>query len=281
MNVYRFSICGVGVQISSEQPIKLDYYSQKFLAGQASDISASIRLVDTLTVPQSAPIGGNSLRMVWRQGNEITRCCLHSENSPSILANYQISLPGIAECMIARNDWQGLSNMQQLWPGVLINYLLLPYRALIFHASYIQYQGKGILFTAPSQTGKSTQAELWKRYRGAEILNGDKAGVTLRGQPMAHGVPFSGTSGICRNVSSPLRAIVVLSQSPENIIRPLTPSQAVVALCPNVFVDSHVPEEWQMALGLLLDLVAAVPIYALACTPDERAVQALAITLGV
>ena len=34
-------------------------------------------------------------------------------------------------------------------------------------------------------------------------------------------------------------------------------------------------EEWGTALGLLLDLTASVPVYALACTPDERAVETL------
>lgn len=79
---------------------------------------------------------------------------------------------------------------------------------------------------------------------------------------MAHGVPFAGTSGICRNVSVPLAAVVVLSQAPENTIRRLSPSEAVAALCPNVFIDSLIPEEWQLALHLLLDLTAQTPVYA-------------------
>ena len=50
---------------------------------------------------------------------------------------------------------------------------------------------------------------------------------------------------------------------------------AIAALCPNVFADQSVAEEWHTALNLLLDLAASVPVYALACTPDERAVRAL------
>ena len=69
--------------------------------------------------------------------------------------------------------------------------------------------------------------------------------------------------------------IVVLSQAPENTIRRLGPGAAAAALCANLFADQGVPEEWQAALGLLLDLAAAVPVYALACTPDERAVETL------
>lgn len=276
MNEYRFSICGLAIQVTSERQIKIDDSSLLFWSDQIPLISASIHLVDTLTLPQCASLGDNSLRTVWRQGVQVTRCCsLYSSIGPCIRADYRVNSPGIVDCVISKENWLSLSNMQQLWPGIMLNYLLLPYRTLIFHASYIGYREQGILFTAPSGTGKSTQAELWRVHRGARVLNGDKAGVTLRETPMAHGLPFSGTSNICENVSLPLRAIVVLSQAPVNAIRRLRPSEAVAALCSNLFVDQVISEEWNLALNLLLDLVASVPVYALACTPDERAVQTL------
>ena len=141
--------------------------------------------------------------------------------------------------------------------------------------SYVAHQGWGILFTAPSQTGKSTQASLWEKHRGARVLNGDKAAVRLGERPMVHGMPFSGTSGICENVSMPLGCIVVLSQAKENTVRRLGAQEALSLLSPNVFSDQLISEEWQKTLLLLLDFMAAVPIYALACTPDVRAVEEL------
>jgi len=152
---------------------------------------------------------------------------------------------------------------------------LLPFERAVFHALSFMWRGKAWLLTAPSGTGKSTQAELWRVHRGARVLNGDKAAVRLSGAPMAHGMPFSGTSGICENVSLPLRGVVVLSQAKENSVRRLGPSAAVAALGANVFADRSIAEEWSAALNLLLDLAASVPVYALACTPDERAVCAL------
>ena len=49
-------------------------------------------------------------------------------------------------------------------------------RIIHLHSSYIIYHDKAILFTGPSGIGKTTQAELWRDYQGAEIINGD---VTL------------------------------------------------------------------------------------------------------
>ena len=80
---------------------------------------------------------------------------------------------------------------------------------------------------------------------------------------------------ICSNRSCPLDAVVVLSQAPENTVRYMKPTEIVQALIPNIFVEQAVGEEWSLALRLVLDLAASVPVWHLACTPDERAVRAL------
>ena len=51
-------------------------------------------------------------------------------------------------------------------------------------------------------------------------------------------------------------------------------------LSPNVFSDRLIAEEWSKTLLLLVDLVASVPVYSLACTPDVRAVEALEAALA-
>ena len=61
----------------------------------------------------------------------------------------------------------------------LMNYLafedvLVNHQGFILHSSFISWQNNGILFTAPSGTGKSTQADLWKKYEDADIYNGDR-----------------------------------------------------------------------------------------------------------
>lgn len=277
MRRYSFQICQTTLALFADLPLVTDTVMERF----ACTDDAPALLVDCHAVPEvPEPDGGACLqeaeRQIWQNGTAVTRCrMVHAATQPYARLDYDLTQPSKATLIIREADWRWVTGYLRLWSILSLPQLLLPFHTLIFHASYIGWNGKGILFTAPSGTGKSTQAELWRRHRGAEVLNGDKAGVRLDGTPLAHGVPFSGTSGICHNVSLPLKAVVVLSQAPENIIRRLPPSQAVAALCPNVFVDSVVQEEWQMALNLLLDLAASVPVYALACTPDEHAVETL------
>lgn len=272
-----FQICQTNLTFSSGKPLRLQGNMLPFLSdGSAPGCKVSCRVLDKPFSPEGTLLSQKGERTVYRNGRQVLRCLSGQCGGPvAACIAYEIGVPETAVLTVTEKDRLWTADHLRLWSTICLPQLLLPFRTLIFHASYIDHNGSGILFTAPSGTGKSTQAELWRVHRGARVLNGDKAGVTLRDTPMAHGLPFSGTSKICENVSLPLRAIVVLSQAPVNTVRRLRPSEAVAALCSNLFVDQVIPEEWSLALNLLLDLVASVPVYALACTPDERAVQTL------
>lgn len=110
----------------------------------------------------------------------------------------------------------------------------------ILHASLIRTRRGAVLFTAPSGTGKSTQADLWKKYRGAEIINGDRSGVWKNGNTwMAGGVPWCGTSGIMKNKTMPLLAIVILRQGLENEVRDLQLPVKRLGVCWNKRLSIH------------------------------------------
>ncbi|MBE6821303.1 MAG: hypothetical protein E7516_09675 [Ruminococcaceae bacterium] len=162
-----------------------------------------------------------------------------------------------------------------MWSSVSLAQLLLPKNAFFMHSSFISVNGKGILFSANSGTGKSTQAALWEKYRGAEVINGDKAGVLVENGVYACGVPFCGTSGICKNKALPLGAIILLGQAPENKIRRLSGLKALQGILQNVYLDLLAPNEQTKIFDLLIELLGAVPVYSLECTPDEKAVEAL------
>lgn len=271
---YQFEICGVDFILAMDTLIVVEGDMAPFRAALSTpQVRIDCRTVEPLC-PAGQLLGEGDEKAAYQDGNDILRVRLAGKR-PYAALRYRPDTPGYACLDVEREDWHWCTDHLRLWTTVWLHTLLLQHHALVFHASYIEHRGWGVLFTAPSGTGKSTQAELWRIHRAARVINGDKAGVRVGETPTVHGVPFSGTSGICHNVSAPLRGIVVLSQAKENTVRRLRPSEAVAALFPNVFVDNLVSEEWQAALHLLLDLVSAVPVYALACTPDERAVEAL------
>ena len=274
---YYYSFCGVRFRVSPEEALWEDTQSEQFhILPCAPDVTIEVASAPELPPPAGAFLGRRGEKRIWREGECITRQTQDIFRScPHLSVSYALSQPHKVRALARADCWRWATRSSFFWPGVSLPQLLLPFHTLVFHASYVAHDGGALLFTAPSGTGKSTQAELWRVHRGARVLNGDKAAVRLSGAPTANGMPFSGTSGICENVSLPLRGVVVLSQAKENTVRRLGPSAAVAALGKNVFADRSIAEEWSAALNLLLDLAASVPVYALACTPDERAVCAL------
>lgn len=168
-------------------------------------------------------------------------------------------------------------NIQSVLSSIMLETLLLRHGRGVLHASYIRLpNGRSILFSAPSGTGKSTQAELWRRYRNAQIINGDKAIVCLAGENVSvSSLPLCGSSGICRNISGPVQAIVTLSQSGENQICRLGGRGAVKALLSQLYVQRGEAETVAGALALAAGIAACVPVFHLSCLPEVSAVECL------
>ena len=152
----------------------------------------------------------------------------------------------------------------------------LRHGAAVLHAAWVDWNGMAILFAAPSQTGKSTQAELWRRYAGAEVINGDR--VLLRkenGIWCAWGYPCCGSSKICINRTRPVRAVVLLEQGAENRVSPVPSAEKIRTLMAGTEVYVWDNEEIETALRLVKDLTEAVPVVRLTCRPDAGAVTVL------
>lgn len=153
---------------------------------------------------------------------------------------------------------------------------LLQRGGAILHAAYIDWNGQALLFTAPSGTGKSTQAALWAKHAGVEIVNGDRVLVRQwNGQWYAFGYPCCGSSRICLNRTLPLRAIVVLQQGTENRVERLTAPQKIRALAAATEVYPWDNQEINRALDMAVLLAENVTVARLICRPDKEAVKTL------
>lgn len=161
----------------------------------------------------------------------------------------------------------------------LMNYLafedvLINHQGFILHSSFISWQNNGILFTAPSGTGKSTQADLWKKYEDADIYNGDRTIIRkIDGKYYGFGSPYAGSSGIYRNESAPIKAIVVIEQGPDNVIRRLHGREAFLPLFRETLMNTWNKEYMEKMTDLLMDVACQIPVYHLSCRPDQGAVN--------
>lgn len=147
---------------------------------------------------------------------------------------------------------------------------------LFFHASQISYKGKGIIFTAPSGTGKTTQARLWEKYRGADIICNDRTLVRKRHDKWStYGYPIDGSEPIRSSAVNELGCIVLLEQSEENYIERLEVAKAVANLMPQLVLDVWNKDEQIKVMELLFSILQDCPVYLLRCTKEADAVETL------
>lgn len=195
---------------------------------------------------------------------------------PAAISCFDARDPAQSKTYFTPDSFQLLMGGSYTFTTLSLVQLLLRAGVLFLHASFIEYNGRAILFSAPCGTGKSTQAALWEKCLGACVVNGDKVAVSLSdGAVFAHGVPFSGTSGICNDRSLPLAALVLLSQAPEDTVLRVRGLHAFRNVMSNVYLDLADPTEGGLAAVALTDILEKTPVYSFACTKEKTAVDTL------
>lgn len=279
MNEYIFTIAGIKICIKSEKEISYSREMLPFLTETETEYEYEY-CVETEKENEIENTEKHAEKLnsyIFRDGEKIYRKMFSFHNGKRIplmlcrgsdIGRYQLILPG---CM---GNCKVLFERGRIAPYLAIEEILLKEEAFILHASFISWHGSGILFTAPSGTGKSTQAELWRRFRGAEIINGDRAVIRKQGESyIAYGSPYAGSSNIHKNESAPLKAIVMLSQGKENRIGASRKKESYIRLLKETLVNSWNPEFMKKMMELLWEVVEDIPIYDFSCRPDESAVE--------
>ena len=175
-----------------------------------------------------------------------------------------------------------LTDFEYLYTGEAFANRLAYLGGLVMHGSAISYEGKGIVFSAPSGTGKSTHAGLWKKQYGDRVLhiNDDKPAIRFdEGVPLVYGTPWSGKTDTNSNNFAPLKTIVFLKQASENRIQPLSVADALE----HIYRETVRPF-YDEALGMkVLDtaerLIQSVPVFLLECMISSEAVELVKNTM--
>lgn len=166
----------------------------------------------------------------------------------------------------------------RLWTRIILNTIGIEEIAVrkggvIFHSSFIEKDGKAVLFTGPCSVGKSTQANLWNINRGTPVINGDKTYLYPdNGAVYASGLPFSGSSGICKNKWMPLDFIVKLEKAENNAVRKLSSADAFFTVLNSCYVPFGLGAQVSEIGGLIAQKSR---ICCLSCLPDGSAVETL------
>lgn len=239
----------------------------------------TIRIAEDFPPPEGKILANRADLVVFQTETGESRL-LGVKGTPGFYALYRELAPHRAEVLLAPDRLRGL-NIDPVFTSLLaLERRMVQRGGMVLHCAYMQYQDEAILFSAPSETGKTTQANLWGKYRGGRTVNGDRALLSeLNGRWTARGWPVCGTSEICNNQDTPIRAIVMLSQSKENTVRLLKPHEAFMLLYGQITVNRWDRASTAQTLDRMESLLAQVPVYQLACNISEDAVRCLETAL--
>lgn len=265
-----YTFGGVTLELTGEKDWKLSDLCRPFRAEpRPADHTIHVTVGDDMPQPPEGAAHEATLYR-WREGE---RFCLLQDYGSRYRA-FAARQGGLTEVRLSEGYRETASDRVILESAGLFD-LLADFGMLILHSAYIVTpQGQGLLFSGPSGAGKSTQAELWRQYAGAQVINGDRS-LVRPGDGTVHGILYSGTSGICQNVSAPLRAIVLPVQGAENRVYPLRPKEAFMALVNQCAYYPWAVDSAARMTELAAALIGAVPVYGLTCRKDEGTVRAL------
>ena len=274
-----FSIAGLVIGLRTPRPIKVTEPFLPFLTEAESDYTALFREVPALPAAAGKELFRSASYAAYRdeQGGyfRLFRDGAHDVTEPYALSRIcwedrQV----LIDVLPAGREFvceSGNCFFHTGWEN-----LLLREKRLILHGACVDTPLGGLLFSGPSGIGKSTQAELWCRYGDGRQINGDRPILHKQGRTWyAWGSPYAGSSHCHVNASCPLRAIVMLRQAESCTLRRLGAAEAFRKLFAGLTVSSWMPEAVAAAGDLAEELACDVPVYELACTPDQNAVEML------
>lgn len=266
LNCYNFSGIIIGVQCECELP---ESEKLKKFRSDCCALDSLVTVEFCNFLPDENEMNADSdIRWHYRS----TRSSAETVDSPYVCVGFEGNNCIVRVLEKYRKDF-GVDSVFRHAP---VHHILMRGNAAVFHASYVLFNGEAILFTAPSGTGKSTQAELWKKLRRAEIINGDRCLIRKTdGGFTAGGIHYSGTSDYCESVNAPIKAIVLLAQAKQNRLTKPGGAEAFRILFRECSYSLYFEEDKQSAVDIIADIINTVPVIELACLPDESAVKTL------
>ena len=168
--------------------------------------------------------------------------------------------------------WQSLINIGA--SELLLRTKIILMDGLVFHASGIDDNGRGVVFVGHSGAGKSTQVGLWNQLTGVIVMNDDRIAVRVKtNSAICYATPWGGTANIAHNHQAPLSALILLEQAKKNKIQQLAPSIAAPLLLARTFLPYWDCAFMQRALTNMNKLLACIPVYLLQCRPEPEVIS--------
>jgi hypothetical protein len=146
-----------------------------------------------------------------------------------------------------------------------------PPPAMLVHACGIVRYGRTIVFAGPSEIGKTSIAHLCGERHG-EVIN-DEMLLISRPTPVGNGIsvqgaPIIGGFSACKNISAPLRCILLLKRSGRTTVRYLDKTEAYLRFMRQIITPAYIGQRsgrdvYSLMADFSAEMTRAIPVYEL------------------
>ncbi len=277
-----FHACIAGVTVSFESN-DTDFFEKRLAeysipAPKQADFMLRVTSSDALQKPQGREVLRNGSTSVMELGDGRLALSTVGKVSGKVLQN-TIYTPDYSQVDIEIYSGPRRTNLtstdwEYMYTGMAFANRLAYLGGVVLHGSSIAFEGKGVVFSAPSGTGKSTHTSLWAKRYGEKVtvVNDDKPAIRFVGeQPYIYGTPWSGKTDKNHNISVPLQAVVFVERASQNRIRRLSPTEALLRINNETVRPFYDAGQGIRVLDCTQKLIQTIPMYLLGCTISEDA----------
>lgn len=264
-------------EICAEEGLEFPEHFQLFQtdAGAETDVVYRLEIVDQLPEIEGDCISQRPDIQIFEKDHLEARR-LSIVGMPMVYGVYQEISPEEIHCFLHKNFLDMLSTDTIFVSLFALEKQMIARQAVILHCSVVKTGDQVMLLSGPSGIGKSTHADLWVKYKNAEVINGDRTLICKKGdQWMSLGWPICGSSEICHNEDYPISRVVFLGQAKENQGRRLSYVEGIKHLISQTTANNWNADFVQKVWQIIEEMAADVPVYEYACNMEEAAVEEL------
>jgi hypothetical protein len=256
--------------------MKLKRIYRDYLTQQPADITIELEGTDRLR-PEDLNAALSENKYVHEEN------IFHS-TSQAIAGKYDLTQSYIkitGERRLANPEMEG-NHLNQLLSLAYYSACKMKYNgrppAMIVHACGILRSGQAMLFTGPSEAGKTTIARFCRK-RDGEVINDEMLLVSRPNQygngVTVEGAPFLGGVSSQRNVKAPLRCIFLLKKGDKTMVHNVDRTEAYLKLMRQIITPAYIGQKDKRAVLSLMsefcdELTKAIPVYELEFNLDEK-----------
>lgn len=288
MNITDLNIAGVDIELQTEIPIRMNDSFAPFLTDRKKHSMKPAECTGTYKAVYNSANG-----LILPEQNIVGQTrdfTVYEEKPGSYIRVYRNAGDGHPYA-VSKFDRAARSVRVQYLPSAEKNFteagntffhiewenLLIREKKMILHAACVSHaEAGGILFSGPSGAGKSTQAELWCRYEGARMINGDRT-ILGRGKAgwTAYGSPYAGSSKCYLNEGCRVTAVVFVEKAQKCGIRKMGYAETFQKIFGGLTINSWDKNFVNRVCDLTRELVFEIPVYEMLSTPNRQTVELL------